>query len=136
MISASLFTLHSLLFAVHMRGFAILLLFNLVGVIGHTVARIPIPGPVLGLILFTICLFLGVVRLEWVEQPASLLLKHMLLFFAPVVVGAIAFFPELRAQWLAITVSLVASTIAVMLVTGWTATLLIKPHKHSHGEGQ
>jgi holin-like protein len=118
-----------------MRGFAILLLFNLLGVVGHTVARIPVPGPVLGLILFTICLFLGIVRLEWVEQPASLLLKHMLLFFAPVVVGVIAFFPELRAQWAAITVSLVVSTIAVMLVTGWTATLLIKPHKHPQREG-
>src|SRR5271170_4324921 len=109
-----------------MRGFAILLLFNLLGAIGHTVAHIPIPGPVLGLILITLCLFLGVVRLEWVEQPASLLLKHMLLFFAPVIVGVIAFFPELREQRLAITVSLVVSTIIVMLVTGWTATLLIK----------
>src|ERR1700721_2472831 len=81
-----------------MRGFALLLLFNLLGAIGHTVARIPIPGAVLGFILFTLCLFLGLVKLEWVEQPASLLLKHMLLFFAPVVVGVIAFFPELGAQ--------------------------------------
>jgi holin-like protein len=119
-----------------MRGFAILLLFNLLGAIGHTVAHVPIPGAVLGLVLFTLCLFLGIVRLEWVEEPASLLLKHMLLFFAPVIVGVIAFFPELRAQWLAITVSLVGSTIAVMLVTGWTATLLIKPSKHLQREGQ
>ncbi|HEX4124527.1 MAG TPA: CidA/LrgA family protein [Tepidisphaeraceae bacterium] len=119
-----------------MRGFAILLAFNFLGVIGHDAGHIPIPAPVMGLILFTICLFLGVVRLEWVEQSAGFLLRHMLLFFAPVIVGVIAFFPELRAQWLAITVSLVVSTIVVMLVTGWTATALIRPHKHSSHEAQ
>ena len=109
-----------------MRGFAILLAFNFLGVIGHNVGHIPIPAPVLGLILFTICLFLRVVRLEWVEQSAGFLLRHMLLFFAPVIVGVIAFRHELKAQWVPITVSLAASTLIVMLVTGWTATALIK----------
>jgi holin-like protein len=108
-----------------MRGLAILLAFNFLGVFLHTVARVPIPGAVLGLIVFTVCLFLGWVKLEWVEQTASLLLRHMLFFFAPVIVGVIPFFPKICAEWPAITVSLVASTFAVMLTTGWVATWLI-----------
>lgn len=108
-----------------------MLLFNLLGLLGHEVVHIPLPGPVLGLILFTLCLFLGIVRLQWVEQTASLLLRHMLLFFAPFIVGVIPYFPRLRSEWPAIVLSLVISTIVVMLVTGFSATALIRPKKHA-----
>ena len=105
-----------------MRGLAILLSFNLLGTVLHTALGVPLPGGVLGLILFTACLFLGWIKLEWVEQTASLLLRHMLLFFAPVVVGVIQFGPQIRQEWAVIAVSLIGSTLSVMLVTGWIAT--------------
>jgi holin-like protein len=108
-----------------MRGLAILLAFNLLGAILHTVLHVPLPSNVLGLILFTACLFLKLIKLEWVEQSASHLLRHMLLFFAPVIVGVIQFGPQIRQQWAAIAVSLIGSTLAVMLVTGWIATAMI-----------
>ena len=105
-----------------MRGIAILLSFNLLGAVLHTALGVPLPGGVLGLMLFTACLFLKWIKLEWVEQTASLLLRHMLLFFAPVIVGVIQFGPQIRQEWAAISVSLIGSTLAVMLVTGWIAT--------------
>jgi len=108
-----------------MRGFAILLVFNLLGNLLHAGLGVPLPGGVLGLILFTACLFLKLIKLEWVEQTATLLLRHMLLFFAPVIVGVIQFGPQIRQEWLAIAVSLIGSTLAVMLVTGWIATAAI-----------
>ena len=107
-----------------MRGLSILLLFNLLGVFLHSACRVPLPDNVLGLVLFTACLLLGIVKLEWVEQTSSLLLRHLLLFFAPVITGVIAFLPQIRAEWPAITVSLVGSTITVMLITGWIASAL------------
>jgi holin-like protein len=108
-----------------MRGLAILLSFNLLGAILHTLLHVPLPSNVLGLILFTVCLFLKLIKLEWVEQSASLLLRHMLLFFAPVIVGVIQFGPQIRQEWAAIAVSLIGSTLAVMLVTAWIATAMI-----------
>jgi holin-like protein len=108
-----------------MRGMAILLSFNLLGVLLHSVCHLPLPGNVLGLVIFTACLFLKLIKLEWVEQTSSLLLRHMLLFFAPVIVGVIRFGPQIRSEWGAIAVSLVGSTLAVMLVTGWVATVAI-----------
>ena len=105
-----------------MRGLAILLSFNLLGAVLHAACHVPIPGAVLGLVLFTACLFLKVIKLEWVEHTASILLKNMLLFFAPVIVGATQFWPQIRNEWLAIAISLIGSTLAVMLVTGWVAS--------------
>jgi len=104
---------------------AILLSFNLLGAVLHSACHVPLPGGVLGLMLFTGCLFLKLIKLEWVEQTASLLLRHMLLFFAPVIVGVIQFGPQIRREWAAIAMSLVGSTLAVMLVTGWVATAAI-----------
>lgn len=113
-----------------MRGLAILLFFNLIGFGLHEWARIPLPGSVLGLILFAAGLFSGLIRLQWVEQTAHLLLRHMLLFFAPVVVGAMALSGLLRQQWWSISLALVGSLLIGMLITGWTAGAMISRGRH------
>jgi len=107
-----------------MRGLAILLGFSLFGSVLQA-ARVPLPGNVIGLILITACLFLGIVKLEWVEESAHFLLRHMLLFFAPAVIKAIPLFAQFRNDGAAIAVSLVGSLLVVLLVTGWIATGLI-----------
>ena len=107
-----------------MNGLAILLGFHLLGMFLHALG-VPLPGNVVGLILFTLCLFLGLVKLQWVEEAAAFLLRHMLLFFAPVIVGIIVYRERFREEWPAMTVGLVGSLFIAMLVTGWVAMLLI-----------
>jgi len=109
-----------------MRGLAILLFFNFAGVILHHWAYVPLPGSVLGLILFAAGLFSGIVKLQWVESTSHLLLRHMLLFFAPVVVGAMALSGILRRQWPGITLALVGSLLIGMIATGWTASAMMR----------
>jgi holin-like protein len=109
-----------------MKGLGILLGFNFLGLFLQQWAHVPLPGNVIGLVLFTACLFAGIVKLEWVEQSAGFLLRHMLLFFAPVVVGVIEFRGLLRTQWLPITSGIVGSFLVVLLITGWTAKGLMR----------
>lgn len=119
-----------------MRGFAILLTFNLAGLALQKLAGVPLPANVIGLILFVAALFGGIVKLPWVEESAQFLLRHMLLFFAPVVVGTIAFARLLGDQWFSVVIGLVGSWLAVMLVTGWTASALIRePHREDPQQG-
>jgi holin-like protein len=106
-----------------MIGVAILLIFNLLGLLVQRWTQVPLPANVIGLILFTTALFLRIVRLEWVEVQAEYLLRHLMLFFAPLVVGAIVFFDLVAANWIAVVGSLVGSWLVVLLVTGWTANL-------------
>lgn len=89
------------------------------------------PGAVVGLIMFTASLFLGWVKVEWVESTSSLLLKHMLLFFVPMTVLTMRLAPMLRANWAALAVSILVSTLAVMLTTGLVADFLL--HRKSAG---
>lgn len=102
-----------------MRGLAILLAFHFLGLLIQTVASVPIPANVIGLVLFTACLFLKIVKLEWVETSAKFLLRHMLLFFVPFVVGTMVYFPLIRQSLLAIVFGLVLSSLLSLAVTGW-----------------
>lgn len=107
-----------------MKGFAILCGFQFVGVLIHLLG-VPMPGAVIGLILFTMSLFAGLVKLEWVEESSSFLLRHMLLFFVPMTVLTMRLVPVLKANWAALSVSILVSTLAVMATTGLVADLLL-----------
>jgi holin-like protein len=108
-----------------MRGFAILAAFQFAGAGIHTLG-VPMPGAVIGLVLFTGCLFLGWIKLEWVDDTASFLLRHMLLFFVPMTVLTMRLAPVLRKNWAALSVSIVVSTLAVMVTTGLVAEFLLR----------
>ena len=107
-----------------MYGLAILLGFNLIGMALSKWAGVPLPGNVIGLILFTGCLFAGIVKLQWVEGAAGFLLHHMLLFFAPVVVGVIAYESLLKREWLSVTCGLVGATAAYLAFDGFQAATI------------
>ncbi|WNR46206.1 CidA/LrgA family protein [Paenibacillus roseipurpureus] len=107
-----------------MLGLAILLIFNLIGIGLQTSLHLPLPGNVIGLILFTIALFAKIIKLEWVETTANWFTGNMMLFFLPFVVGTMAFFPLIGANWLSIGVGVVGSTMVVLIVTGWITKTL------------
>ena len=98
-------------------GFAVLTGFFLLGIFLHGLG-LPIPGGVLGLILFFLALQAGLIKLKWVEEAAGLLLRHMVLLFIPLTVGLMELGPLLSRQALAITASLLVSLTAVLLTTG------------------
>ena len=79
---------------------------------------VPIPGGVLGLLLFYAGLQMGVVKLRWVERAAGFLLRHMVLLFIPLTVGLVDMGALISRQGWTIIASLVLSFLAVLLVTG------------------
>lgn len=109
-----------------MRGLAILLCFHFAGLLARSLLHVPLPANVIGLLLFIAALFAGWVKLEWVEESAQFLLRHMMLFFAPFIVGTIVFFPVIGGNALGIGLSLVVGTLIVLLVTGKVTTALAR----------
>lgn len=109
-----------------MRGLAIIVVFQLAGEVLVTLTGIPFPGPVLGLLLLWLALSKGWVPAESVESTAGFLLKNLTLFFTPIVVGAVVYREVLVAHWLAISLGLLLSTAAGLLVTGKVAQWLEK----------
>ncbi len=108
------------------RGFFILLLFQLVGEVLARGLNLPAPGPVIGLALLVVGLS---VNRAWrpfddeelaaseLGQAATKLLENMSLFFVPAGVGVVQYLGLLKAQGLALSVSLVVSTFLTLVAT-------------------
>jgi len=101
----------------YLRGFAIIVGFLYLGVLLHRVGA-PIPGGVLGLLLLYVALSLGLVKLQWVEKTANLLLRHMALMFVPLTVALMDMGAVLGRQAVPILGSLVISLVIALLTTG------------------
>lgn len=108
------------------RGFAVLLTMQFLGELLSRWLTLPIPGSVVGMALLLTALAAGIVRVEWMQEAAELLLSHMALFFIPAGVGVMVYFDLIRQEWLPITVATVISTFVVMAVTGWAEAWLEK----------
>ena len=106
-------------------GFLILVCFQLLGIGLHKLG-VPLPGTVLGLLLFTFALATGLVKVEWVEQTATFLVRHMMLLFIPLMAGLPGMSAELRRDGVALLASTIVSLLAVLLATGGLAHFLLR----------
>lgn len=118
-----------------LRGIAIVVALYLLGTLLHRVG-VPIPGGVLGLLLFYAALAAGLVRLQWVERAANLLLRHMVLLFVPLTVGLMEMGHVLSRQAFALTASLVVSFLAVLLTTGLMGRWLLSAVEDAEQESR
>jgi len=112
---------HKIRYHTGMLGLAILLLFNLLGVVLKEYARVPLPSNVIGLLLLLLALHLKVVRLRWIEEAAGFLLRHMMVLFAPFIIGSLAYTGLLAANWLSIAATVLLSTLITIALTAFIA---------------
>jgi holin-like protein len=103
----------------------ILLAFQCLGEAIARVARVPIPGPVIGMVLFLFLLSAAPSLTEQVEYVSRGLLNHLSLLFVPAGVGVMVLANVMKAQLLAIAVALVVSTILSMAVAAWVTAALM-----------
>ena len=85
---------------------------------------LPLPGSVVGIVLLFGLLQLGVLRLEWIESGANLLLAELLLFFIPSAVGVVQYRSLLFSHGIAILIVVVAGSVVIMAGSGLLATQL------------
>lgn len=108
-----------------MIGFLIIVGFQLLGIGLHRLG-VPLPGSVLGLLLFTFALALELIKLEWVERSATFLVRHMTLLFIPLMAALPQMSAELRRDGIALLASTIVSFLAVLLTTGGLAHFLLR----------
>ncbi len=94
------------------------MLFQLAGTGVERWLKIPVPGPVIGMILLAGWMLVrGAGKHQDVEVTANGLLGWLPLLFVPAGVGVVTEFALLRSAWLPISVGLVGSTLLTLVVT-------------------
>ena len=76
-----------------------------------------LPAGLIGFGLLTLCLFTGVVKVQWIKGGTSWLLAEMLLFFVPAVLVVIEYSELMVHQGVRILAVIVVSTACVMVLT-------------------
>ena len=87
---------------------------------------IKLPSSIIGMLLLTLFLKLGWVKLAWVERLSQLLIANLGFFFVPPGVALILYLDLIKAQWFPIVTATVVSTLLVLVVTGHMHQLVIK----------
>ncbi|MBW7470953.1 CidA/LrgA family protein [Marinobacter sp. M216] len=122
-----------------LNGITLLLVYQLVGEVTVRLAGVPIPGPVLGMVMLFITLWIRGQAPESVEQASSALLAHLSLLFVPAGVGMMAHFDRIADEWIPITFALLLSTVITMVVTALVMQLttrwLVKPVAATEEQG-
>lgn len=114
---------------------ALLLLCQLAGEVFVVWSRLPIPGPVIGMVLLFVGLVLRGGIPDGLGRVADRLLAHLSLLFVPAGVGVMLHLAMLREEWLAIALALVLSTVATIAVTGLIMDALIRRAEGDRREG-
>lgn len=121
-----------------LRGIAILLLFQLLGESTVFLTKLPVPGPVVGLVMLFLALQLGRriagTSFAPIEQASTSLLANLGLLFVPAGVGVVSLLGVLQAQAGPIALVLVGSAVFTLLVTVRTFIAARRLFSRSGGE--
>ncbi len=93
------------------------------------VSGLPIPGNVVGMVLLFCLLCLGVIRLEYIQEAADFLLKHMLFFFIPLAVGLMNWGQLFYDHALVLAAAVVVGSIVPLWLVGFLAQYSAKGEK-------
>ena len=110
-----------------LHGLTLIFLCQLVGEAFVRLLGIPVPGPVIGMVILLAWLVRGDGPSEPVRAVANGLLKYLPLFFVPAGVGLVTHGALLRADWLALVLAILGSTLFTMLLVGWLIERFAEP---------
>ena len=109
-----------------LEALTLILVCQLIGEVAVLLARLPLPGPVLGMLLLLAWLFVRGGVPEAVGRAADTLLAHLSLLFVPAGVGVLVHWERVRDQWAAIAAALVLGTLVTLAVTALTMIAVMR----------
>jgi len=108
-----------------LNALAVLLVFQLVGEVLVQWLKLPVPGPLIGmLLLFAVLTVRGAVP-DWLRETANGMLQHLMLLFIPAVTGVIVYSEQLGDDWGAFLVAAIGGTAISIVVTALTLRLML-----------
>ena len=88
--------------------------------------HIKLPSSIIGMLLLTLFLKLGWIKLHWLQGMSDFLVANLGFFFVPPGVALMLYFDIIAAQFWPIVIATLASTLLVIIVTGWVHQSALK----------
>ena len=85
---------------------------------------VKLPSSIIGMLLLTLFLKLGWIKLKWVQGLSDFLVANLGFFFVPPGVALMLYFDVIQTEFWSIVIATVVSTVLVFVVTGWVHQLV------------
>lgn len=102
-----------------LKGLIILLLFQLLGEVLVALLHSPVPGPVVGMLLLWLGLYIKRGASSDLQRASQTLIQYLSLFFLPAGVGLFFLPPSIQEYWPAVACAVVGGTFLSMLICAW-----------------
>jgi len=89
------------------------------------ILNLKFPGPLLGMLLLATLMYFKILDIKFIELSGNFLLKHIPLFFIPLLVGGIAYLFKIEDNFLIIFIVFVITSILLIIFTGLTIQYLL-----------
>ena len=108
------------------RQFVVIFGFLAVGEAIVAMTDVKLPSSIIGMLLLTVSLKLGWIKLAWVKGISDFLLTNIAFLFVPSGVAIMLYMNMIEPNIVAIVIAMVTSTVIVLVVTGRVHQLLRK----------
>ena len=104
----------------------LILLISYIGTEMQRLLHIPLAGSIVGLLMFYLLLQFKIIPVSWVDEGANFLLKTMVFFFIPSVVGVMNVASDITLNYILFFLIIILGTCLVALSSGYIAETLVK----------
>ncbi|MDE6134649.1 MAG: CidA/LrgA family protein [Muribaculaceae bacterium] len=104
----------------------IILLFLAAGEFIVWLTGVPVPSSIIGMLLLTASLNIGLVKPSQVERLSDFLVHNLGFFFVPAGIGLMNCLDLISREWVPIIGASAGSTVVIIAVTGWVHRLVRK----------
>ena len=94
--------------------------------LGELIVYLKLPSSIIGMLLLTLFLKLGWIKLHWVQGLSDFLVANLGFFFVPPGVALMLYFDVIAAEFWPIVIATIVSTALVLVVTGWVHQIVRK----------
>ncbi|RIM46829.1 CidA/LrgA family protein [Staphylococcus capitis] len=115
---------------------ALILLITYIGTEVQKLLHIPLAGSIVGLILFFLLLQFKIIPESWIDIGANFLLKTMVFFFIPSVVGIMDVASDITLNYVLFFIVIIIGTCVVALSSGFIAEKMVGKDKITKGTDQ
>lgn len=115
---------------------ALILLITYIGTEVQKLLHIPLAGSIVGLILFFLLLQFKIIPESWIDVGANFLLKTMVFFFIPSVVGIMDVASDITLNYVLFFILIIIGTCVVALSSGFIAEKMVGKDKITKGTDQ
>lgn len=100
-----------------LNGITLLLIYQLAGEASVLLLKLPVPGPVMGMVMLFLTLLIRGRSTASLDSASGALLSHLSLLFVPAGVGIMVYFERIANEWLPISVALVVGAVITLAAT-------------------